>query len=70
VLPSLVDACVDRGEPLPIGSWRAHGQLVELRAAELSLGGAEAAALRPPSTPDASRPSPGYEPPGPATSRT
>jgi LuxR family maltose regulon positive regulatory protein len=28
--------------PLPLGSWRAHGQLVELRAVELSLGAAEA----------------------------
>jgi LuxR family maltose regulon positive regulatory protein len=31
--------------PLPLASWRAHGRLVELRAAELSLGDAEAAAL-------------------------
>lgn len=31
--------------PLPLGSWRAHGQLVELRAVELSLGSAEAGAL-------------------------
>jgi LuxR family maltose regulon positive regulatory protein len=87
VLPSLVDACAERGQPfvlvlddlhlvterrchtaigylaerlptgcqlalgtrtdppLPLGSWRAHGQLVELRAAELSLADAEAAAL-------------------------
>jgi LuxR family transcriptional regulator, maltose regulon positive regulatory protein len=87
VLPSLVDACVERGQPLvlvlddlhlvserrchtaigylaerlpagcqlalgtrtdpalPLGSWRAHGQLVELRATELSLADAEAAAL-------------------------
>jgi LuxR family transcriptional regulator, maltose regulon positive regulatory protein len=87
VLPSLVDACVERGQPfvlvlddlhlvterrchttigylaerlpagcqlalgtrtdpaLPLGSWRAHGRLVELRAAELSLEKAEAGAL-------------------------
>jgi LuxR family transcriptional regulator, maltose regulon positive regulatory protein len=87
VLPSLVDACAERGQPLvlvlddlhlvterrchttigylaerlptgcqlalgtrtdpplPLGSWRAHGQLAELRAAELSLGSGEAAAL-------------------------
>jgi LuxR family maltose regulon positive regulatory protein len=31
--------------PLPLASLRAHGQLVELRAAELSLGDAEAQAL-------------------------
>jgi LuxR family transcriptional regulator, maltose regulon positive regulatory protein len=87
VLPSLVDACLEGGQPvvlvlddlhlvserrchtvigylaerlppgcqlalgtrtdppLPLGSWRAHGQLVELRAAELSLGESEAGAL-------------------------
>jgi LuxR family maltose regulon positive regulatory protein len=87
VLPSLVDACVQSGQPfvlvlddlhlvterrchtaigylaerlppgcqlaletrtdpaLPLGSWRAHGRLVELRAAELSLEKAEAGAL-------------------------
>jgi len=87
VLPSLVDACAETGQPLvlvlddlhlvteqrcqtaigylaerlppgcqlafgtrtdpplPLGSWRAHGQLAELRAAELSLGDAEAGAL-------------------------
>jgi LuxR family maltose regulon positive regulatory protein len=87
VLPSLVDACVERGQPLvlvlddlhlvterrchtaigylaerlppgcqlalgtrtdpalPLGSWRAHGRLVELRAAELALEKAEAGAL-------------------------
>jgi LuxR family maltose regulon positive regulatory protein len=31
--------------PLPLASWRAHGRLAELRAAELSLGDAEARAL-------------------------
>ncbi|HKR98833.1 MAG TPA: LuxR C-terminal-related transcriptional regulator [Candidatus Dormibacteraeota bacterium] len=31
--------------PLPLASWRAHGRLVELRAAEMSLGDAEARAL-------------------------
>jgi LuxR family maltose regulon positive regulatory protein len=87
VLPSLVDACAEHGQPLvlvlddlhlvterrchtaigylaerlppgcqlalgtrtdpplPLGSWRAHGRLVELRAAELSLADAEAGAL-------------------------
>jgi LuxR family transcriptional regulator, maltose regulon positive regulatory protein len=87
VLPWLVEACVEGGQPLvlvlddlhlvterrchtaigflaerlppgcqlalgtrtdpalPLGSWRAHGQLVELRAAELSLAEAEAGAL-------------------------
>jgi LuxR family maltose regulon positive regulatory protein len=87
VLPALVDACVERGQPfvlvlddlhlvterrchtavgylaerlptgcqlalgtrtdppLPLASWRAHGRLAELRAADLSLSGAEAGAL-------------------------
>jgi LuxR family maltose regulon positive regulatory protein len=87
VLPSLVDACAEPGQPLvlvlddlhlvterrchtaigylaerlppgcqlalgtrtdpplPLGSWRAHGRLVELRVAELSLADAEAGAL-------------------------
>jgi len=31
--------------PLPLGSWRAHARLAELRAAELALGHDEAAAL-------------------------
>jgi LuxR family maltose regulon positive regulatory protein len=31
--------------PLPLANWRAHGQLVELRAVELSLADAEAGAL-------------------------
>jgi LuxR family maltose regulon positive regulatory protein len=31
--------------PLPLGSWRAHGQLAEVRAAELALGESEATSL-------------------------